>query len=626
MQLAIDKTWLAVQNYADSTTQVVLNQYNGRAVQALAEVPVFGPETTKVLDGLQCPLHTKLLTYVTLAYANECLSAMNAPLSFSEHNEIKYTPLMPIIKPIAEYYVATISTYRGFTSFKRSDVWHFFFTWWNDIGFFGFKNAETTAAGLRACLHAARLTKDKSYFTNFVQDIYFSLYDKAAEITGTQVEVADHRAECVKVIAQYPVYYDQWASYSREPTNAQAISATHTLPATPSLEPSPAPAQGISNPGPESAHAQTESEIVQKSGEGDRALAEAKDDLEKMIGLPGVKDEVSRLISFLEIQLARRRHGLRESSQSLHFVFTGNPGTGKTTVARILGKIFFGFGILKTPKLTECDRAKLIGAYLGQTAIKTDEVVKSALDGVLFIDEAYALTADAAKYGYGDMYGDEAISTLVKRMEDFRDRLIVIVAGYPAPMETFLRSNPGLKSRFTRFIRFGDYDVPDLCRIFEKFCRDAEYSLTASAYANSFGLFAAAYHRRDESFGNARFVRNVYEAAVSLQAARLVKSGSAELSKAALVTIEDNDIPLSLLPGWDPGELWLADSYWEAACPGCGLDFCRPMKYLGQRVTCKCGQKFRYPWWNVVASTVPGLPDAIHLNLRQEDKVGILDG
>jgi SpoVK/Ycf46/Vps4 family AAA+-type ATPase len=293
---------------------------------------------------------------------------------------------------------------------------------------------------------------------------------------------------------------------------------------------------------------------AQSADERSKALEEARGDLDRMIGLPGVKSEVKRLMSFLEIQLQRRQQGLRESSQSLHFVFTGNPGTGKTTVARILGKIFFGFGILKTSKFVECDRANLVAAFLGQTAIKTDEVIQSALDGLLFIDEAYALAGDAKKFGHGDSFGEEAINTLLKRMEDSRDRLIVVVAGYPAPMEAFLESNPGLKSRFTRFIRFEDYSVPDLCRIFAKMCRDAEYTLTPLACANAFLLFAVAYHQRDEKFGNARTVRNVYEMALSRQAERLSNIGG-QLNKSDLVTIDSQDIPFEMVKAFDPRAL-----------------------------------------------------------------------
>ena len=187
-------------------------------------------------------------------------------------------------------------------------------------------------------------------------------------------------------------------------------------------------------------------------------------------------------MSFLKLQRECRKHGLPELDQTLHFVFKGNPGTGKTTVARIISKIkiLFGFGILKTTKVIECDRSSLVGAYLGQTAIKTDKVIESALDGLLFIDEAYSLT-DSQNLGGQDGYGQEAIGILLKRMEDFRNRLIVIAAGYPALMEKFLHSNPGLESRFTRIVTFDDYGVPELCRIFEKFCNDGQYSMTALA-------------------------------------------------------------------------------------------------------------------------------------------------
>lgn len=366
-------------------------------------------------------------------------------------------------------------------------------------------------------------------------------------------------------------------------------------------------------------------QAAQPLPERDTALAEAQGELEKLIGLPGVKEEVKRLMSFLKIQLERRRHGMHESSQSLHFVFTGNPGTGKTTVARILGKIFFGFGILKTPKVVECDRSKLVGGYVGQTAIKTDEVIQSALDGVLFIDEAYTLAADAAKYGQADRFGEEAINTLLKQMEDSRDRLIVIVAGYPAEMETFLRSNPGLQSRFTRFIRFEDYSVADLCRIFDRFCRDQEYSLTPLACAMAFVLFAVAYQRRDERFGNARHVRNMYEKALSMQADRLASRGG-NLDKSTLATIDGQDILLGFdSADFDPRSVILPESKWEAECPGCGKPSTVQTRFLGQRITCGCGQKFIYPWWSLVPGSTPGLPSRLLLTPRPGDKCGIVE-
>jgi TPR repeat protein len=354
------------------------------------------------------------------------------------------------------------------------------------------------------------------------------------------------------------------------------------------------------------------------------ALAAAKRKLDGLIGLPGVKEEVNRLMSFLNIQQERRRHGLRTSSQSLHFVFTGNPGTGKTTVARILANIFFGFGILKTPKVVECDRSRLVGGYLGQTAIKTNEVIQSALDGVLFIDEAYTVTGDPSRHGHGDMYGEEAVNTLLKQMEDLRDRLNLIAAGYPGPMATFLRSNPGLESRFTRFIRFEDYSVPDLCRIFQLFCRNAEYSVTPKACAKLFLLFAVAHQRKDERFGNARFVRNVYESAVSMQAARLAATGG-NLRKLVLETIDGEDVPFGTLAEIDLSTVDFQDSRWEGVCPGCRKAFTGRLRLLGQRVTCSCGQRFIYPWWNLVPQSMGALPVVINFRSRPEDKLGTVD-
>jgi SpoVK/Ycf46/Vps4 family AAA+-type ATPase len=240
-------------------------------------------------------------------------------------------------------------------------------------------------------------------------------------------------------------------------------------------------------------------------------VQELLEDLDALTGLRTVKQEVHRQVALLRVEKLRAEAGLRSPTLTRHLVFTGNPGTGKTTVARLVAGIYHSLGLLSTGQLVEVDRSELVAGYLGQTAVKTAEVVQSAVGGVLFIDEAYALA--------GDQYGTEAVDTLVKEMEDRRDDLVVIVAGYPAPMATFVAANPGLSSRFRTTIEFEDYTDDELEQILGHLAAGADYELVPEAVARFRELLAAT--PRGPSFGNGRFTRNVLEAAIGRHAWRL---------------------------------------------------------------------------------------------------------
>lgn len=268
--------------------------------------------------------------------------------------------------------------------------------------------------------------------------------------------------------------------------------------------------------------------IITESIEGDPYK-----ELDELIGLESVKKEVTSLANFVRIQKQREAKGLKNTQISYHCVFTGNPGTGKTTVARILARIYKDLGIVKRGQLVETDRSGLIAEYVGQTAVKTNAVVDSALYGVLFIDEAYALVDKNGGYG------DEAIATLLKRMEDDRDRLVVIVAGYTDEMKTFINSNPGLKSRFTRYLTFPDYSSKDLYDIFMSRINKYAYKLDADADKYLRKSLDETVAHKTRNFGNGRYVRNLFEQTITNQANRLGARKNLTTEELSQITLAD---------------------------------------------------------------------------------------
>ena len=273
-----------------------------------------------------------------------------------------------------------------------------------------------------------------------------------------------------------------------------------------------------------------------KKGEKESTLDELLYELNNLVGLDVVKKDVNSLIHLQEIKRIRKERGLKEIPVSNHLVFYGNPGTGKTTVARLLAKIYHAMGILSTGEFVEADRSSLVAGYVGQTAIKVQDVVKKAMGGVLFIDEAYTLSYATN----GNDYGQEAIDTLLKLMEDNREDLIVIVAGYPELMGKFIDSNPGLRSRFNKYINFEDYNEAELLQIYKVMCENTGYRSTADALDYVASYFTEKYRNRGDNFANAREVRNFFEAAVVKQADRLY--GNVNVSDEELCTLELEDV------------------------------------------------------------------------------------
>ena len=296
-------------------------------------------------------------------------------------------------------------------------------------------------------------------------------------------------------------------------------------------------ASAVSSFDAEQTAAATAAEQAKKNAEPEKSGME---ELNELIGLEDIKKDVKELVSFMKIQKLRAEKGSKSVPVSLHLVFTGNPGTGKTTIARILARLYKEIGVLSKGQLVEVDRSGLVAGYVGQTAVKTQAKIQEALGGILFIDEAYALAKE------GNDYGQEAIDTILKAMEDHRDDFVVIVAGYTDLMETFINSNPGLKSRFNKYIEFKDYTQEELYQILMLSCKKYGYTLTEEADK---ALRAIILHKvlyKDENFANAREMRNLFEAVVTNQATRI--SEQEDVSDELLNTLEKADFEDYLPP------------------------------------------------------------------------------
>jgi hypothetical protein len=333
-------------------------------------------------------------------------------------------------------------------------------------------------------------------------------------------------------------------------------------------------------------------------------LAEAREKLNRLIGLDNIKHQVETLTNFLKMERHREQMDLPTSRPSLHMAFIGNPGTGKTTVARIIAEIYGALGVLQQGHLVETDRSGLVAEFAGQTGPKTNAKIDEALDGVLFIDEAYTLIDESGQ----DQYGREAVQTLLKRMEDQRDRLVVILAGYPNEMRSMIRSNPGLSSRIGTTMQFDDYPPEALCRIFELIAGKAKYTLPTESRRRLLRGFTYLYARRDRHFGNGRTARNSFERSVRRLANRLAEIG--DVTRELLTTLEADDIEVA---GVDPMHLKaMAAEEGKVRVLCNGVPQVIDDQLLGTEVQCQeCGELFFADWGEPVIDVPAGDDEAL---------------
>ncbi|EMI19600.1 AAA ATPase central domain protein [Rhodopirellula maiorica SM1] len=330
--------------------------------------------------------------------------------------------------------------------------------------------------------------------------------------------------------------------------------------------------------------------------ERERRLQAAMKELESLIGLQGVKDRVRSYANFLRLQQQRKDAGLATMPISLHMAFIGNPGTGKTTVARIVGQILGALGTLSSGHVIETDRSGLVAQYAGQTAVKTNELCDSAKGGVLFIDEAYSLV-DASG---DDAYGREAIQTLLKRMEDDRESMAVILAGYSDEMDKMIRSNPGLSSRINTKIDFQDYTPSDLGRIFEGMCEQNQYQMPSEARHRLLIGFQHLYECRDRHFGNGRLVRNAFEDTIRRLADRIAEVS--ELTESLLTVLLASDVSVPGVTGSKLDALVAKPHVLRIQCNGCQRKVRIMPESLGIRVRCKKCEHIQLADWAEVSA------------------------